>query len=183
MTVTEARVFELREVTQTAERVLRGVAVPYNTPAPIAGQYIETIAPGAFAKSIKEAAKGLPLFVSHKHDQWPVGRSVAWEDTPTELIGTWEFTTSAEADEARGMVLDGTVSGLSVGFQPLRSDWNPGSDTEPPSVVRREARLFETSITPIPQYAAAQIMLVRTAGIEMSRPHADQWRRWLEAQR
>jgi HK97 family phage prohead protease len=181
MHTTETRVFELREADLTGDRTMRGVAVPYGVDAPIAGQYLEQFTPGCFAKSIKEAARGLPLYAIHAHDRWPIGRSISWEDTPEALIGQWEFASSTEADEARGMVRDGLATGLSVGFVPIRSDWDPGSETAPPRVKRREGRLFETSITPIPTFAAAQILHVRTAGVQPSTPHVDQWRRWFTA--
>ena len=178
----ERRVYalEVRDV-EVDRRTMTGLAAPYNTPTPIGSQYIEVLAPGVFKKSIREAAKGLPLLAFHNNESWPVGKSVGWEETERGLVGTWEFAHTDEADKAYEMARDGFATGLSVGFQPIQSDVDPGSDTRPATVTRREARLFETSIVATPAYAEAQIMLVRTAGLKVARPHLDRWRAWQQA--
>lgn len=175
----ESRLFpiELRDV-DDARRIMRGVAAPYNQPTPIAGQYIEVLAPGLFAKSIRESAANLPLLTFHDQRAWPVGKATGWEETPDALIGTWQFANTEEGVKAWGMARDGFMSGLSVGFQPIKSDVSPGGDTIPPTVTRREARMFETSMVPAPAYVGAQVLMVRTAGVRRNTPHLDAWRRW-----
>lgn len=166
---------EVREA-EKERRTVTGLAVPYNEATPIGGAYVEVMAPGCFRKSIQEAARGLPLMAIHSRDKWPVGKSVAWEETPSGLIGTWEFASTREADEAYSMVSDGFVTGLSVGFMPIQSDVN--FDNDVPMVTRREARMLETSLVPSPQYASAQITLVRTAGVQRPKPpRLEEWKR------
>jgi HK97 family phage prohead protease len=168
---------ELRDA-EVDKRTMTGLAAPYGVETPIGGQYVEVLAPGVFKKSIREAAKGLPLLAFHNSQTWPVGKSVEWRETDAGLEGTWEFATTDEATKTYEMARDGFITGLSVGFQPIDSHVEPGNDTTPTTVYRREARLFEVSVVPTPAYASAQIMLVRTAGPKIARPHADRWKRW-----
>lgn len=183
----ERRVYHLdaqvRDVDEdgAARRLMVGVAAPYNEQTPIRGEYVEVLTPGVFKKSIREAAKGLPLHMFHDHSTFPVGKSVGWEERDQGLVGTWEFLPAGVdemADKAYRMALEGFITGLSVGFQPIRSKVDPGTDTRPPVVYRQEARMFETSMVTAPAYAGAQIMLVRTAGLKANRPHLDRWKQW-----
>lgn len=160
----EQRVYstELREV-DTEDRTMTGVAAPYGETVPIGSRFLETLAPGCFAKSIKEAARGLPLMAMHKGSEWPVGRSIAWEETPTGLVGTWRFDSRAEAREVHRLAKEGMVSGLSVSFQSLDDE-----EDERDGVVhftRRAARLLEVSLVPMPAYPSAQITHVRSATV------------------
>lgn len=175
----ESRVvpIELRDV-DDKRRQIAGVAAPYNTPTPVNGQYIEILAPGVFKKSISEAAKPLPLLAFHDSEKWPVGKALSWEETERGLLGVWQLTDDDEGRRAWDMCNGEFVSGLSVGFQPIRSDVDPGDETTPPTVTRREARLYETSLVATPAYAAAQITLVRTAGVRRNTPRLDAWRQW-----
>lgn len=175
----EARVYpiEVRDVDDAA-KVMRGVAAPYNEPTPIKGLYLEVLAPGVFAKSIREAAKNLPLLSFHDHGSWPVGKALRWEESPAGLIGEWQFAPTEEGEKAWELAREGFVSGLSVGFQPIDSHTEPGTDTRPVTITRKVARLYETSMVTAPAYAGAQILMVRTAGPKRSHPHADMWREW-----
>lgn len=186
----ERRVFhldaELRAVSDGDQRrMMMGLAAPYGQETPIGNMYIESFAPGVFKKSIREAAKGLPLHMFHDSATFPVGKSVGWEETERGLVGTWEFLPAGVdemADKAYRMAQEGFITGLSVGFQPIRSDIDPGSDTRPPKVVRLEARMYETSMVTAPAYAGAQVMLVRTAGLVTPKPHLAKWKQWREEQ-
>ena len=182
----ERRVYDLaaqiRDVDDAGKRVLVGMAAPYDEEAAIGNLYIEVLAPGVFKRSIKhlsDGGKSLPLHMFHDTKTWPVGKSTDWEDTQRGLIGTWEFAVNDEVSErAWQMARDDFINGLSVGFQPIRSDIRPGSDTRPPYVVRQEARLFETSLVSAGAYPSAQVMLVRTAGLTVPKPHVERWRQW-----
>jgi HK97 family phage prohead protease len=186
----ERRVFHLDTLEARAvdddsgRRLITGLAAPYNVETPIGGVYLEVLAPGVFKRSIKNMAasgKAMPLHMFHDTKTWPVGKAVGWEDTERGLVGTWEIIPEGVdevADKAYRMAQDDFINGLSVGFQPIRSDIDPGTDTRPPRVTRLEARMFETSMVSAPAYAGAQITLVRTAGLKVNRPHLDRWRDW-----
>lgn len=180
-TFDERRVYalELRDI-EVEKRTMVGLAAPYNEETAIGGLYIEVLAPGVFKKSIQEAARGLPLLAFHDKQSWPVGKSIGWEETERGLVGMWEFANTDEANRTYDLARDDFLTGLSVGFQPIKSDIDPGTDTRPPRVTRKEARLFETSVVPTPQYASAQISLVRTAGIVKAKPNLDRWKQWYQ---
>lgn len=179
----ERRVFglQLRDA-EVDKRTMTGLAAPYNEEVPIGGQYLETLAPGCFKRSVfGNKGQNLPLLTFHDSQQYPVGKAIRWDDTEQGLVGTWEFSNEEEADKAYRLARDGFIQGLSIGFQPLDSDVIPGSDTEPIRVIRKEARLHEVSLVSSPAYPSAQIMMVRTAGPQIARPHADRWRQWAAA--
>lgn len=185
---------ELREV-QAGGRWLEGRAVPYGTPCSV-GWFVEVMSPGVFAKSIREAANGLPLLMFHNAQTWPVGRSERWTETDAGLDGVWRMDTSEEATRAAQLAADGMLTGMSVGFVPIRSEWSMISDEEwdpdlgpdhMDSVTRLEARLLEVSLTPTPAYSAAQVSLVRSREanqhgrtVDGVSREVEAWRRWLE---
>lgn len=150
---------------------LDGLAVPYNEWANI-GWYAEQIAPGAFDRSITQAARGLPLLLWHDSQTWPIGAAVDWKSTRAGLSGSWQLDESEEAQRGAQLARDGMLTGLSVGFVPIQSAWDYVSDTEwnPDAgvehmdrVTRTEARLVEVSLTPTPAFAGAGVTLVRSS--------------------
>lgn len=173
--IPEVRTFsalDLREADSTADgRFLEGLAVPYGVPTNV-GWYYETHQKGEFAKSIKEAARGLPLLLFHNQGSWPVGVSAEWRDEDDGLHGVWRMDDSDDARRAVGLAQKGVLIGLSIGFQPIRSEWTfVDEDSWDPNggpdgmdrVTRLESRLFEVSLTPTPAFAGAQVQLVRSA--------------------
>lgn len=175
---------ELRAADADNGPVIEGLLVPYNTPTVIAGAFRETISRGCFAKSIKEAARALPLLVQHKHDELPIGSSVAWEDREDGLWGRWAVADTKEARDVHGLIRDGHLNSLSVGFSPIKSDWEFHEPPELDSVVRREARLLEASVVSVGAYPEAAITLVRTGeGRPNTRTRYDAWKKYLDALR
>lgn len=172
--------FEFRAAAEG--RTMIGLVCPYDTISDI-GPFTETLKPGVFAKSIREAARNLPLHVMHKHDEIPVGMATRWEEAPEGLLGEFRFDTRADAREAARLAEEGYLSALSVGFQPITgmTDWDT-SGTKP-HAVRREARMLETSLCSVPALDGSRVLAVRSAGI----PEAPETRvapkpRLLEAQ-
>lgn len=162
--------FEFREVDGTESgSFLEGTAVPYNTWANI-GWFMEQHAPGSFARSIKEAARGLPLLLFHNNQSFPIGVSHEWRDGDDRLGVVWKIDTSDElAVEGARKARNGFLTGLSIGFAPIRSDWEyvRAEDWDPDAgkvdrVTRQESRLLEVSLTPTPAFAGAQVQLVRS---------------------
>lgn len=168
-----------------------GRAVPYNEWANI-GWYAEQWAPGALAKSITESARDLPLLMFHNAQTWPIGAADDWDDTRNGLDGHWRLTESVEAQRAAELAAGGYLTGLSIGFVPIRADWVFADDWDPDRGIdymdrctREEARLVEVSMTPTPAYAGAMVDLVRSsdrpgrARKQGSREVAA-WRSWLD---
>lgn len=176
---------ELRASDEGPEKGFEGRVVPYNRFAPIGGRFEEAIAPRCFAKSIQEAAGNLPLMAKHDHQSWPIGRSVEWDDRPTELWARWTMADTDAARELHGLVTAGVVRGLSVGYLPMRDqeDWTMRQAPDLSQVVRRQARLVEVSVVPIPTWAEAVITVTRSSvavpGGRLT-PRLNAWQEWLE---
>jgi HK97 family phage prohead protease len=157
----EVRTFPI-EVRSAEGRTIEGKACPYGGRWDVGG-FDEQLAPGVFSKSIREAAIDLPLLRFHDHQSVPVGKAVAWREADDGLYGTWELDTREEAAEAARLAREGYLTGLSVGFAPIRSDWDESGERA--YVVRREARLLETSLVPVPAFPDARVIVVRSLGV------------------
>lgn len=182
---------EIRDVDVKAGYTrLKGRAVPYNEDADI-GWFLEQFAPGSLAKSIQEAARDLPLLLWHDNRSWPIGAADEWEDGKAGLDGIWRLDQSEPAQRAAQLVDDGMLTGMSIGFSPIRSQWTYVDDWNPDlgpghkdRVVRQEARLIETSLVPTGAYVGAQTSWVRTGERPIKRAQekreVDAWRAELE---
>jgi HK97 family phage prohead protease len=166
---------------------LRIRAVPYGVWTNRGWGSFLRISAGAPDKSIREAAKGLPLLLFHDHDSLPIGKSVAWTlDDPTALIGEWQIDLDDPvAVEAARKARDGYLTGASIGFQPIRStrvfndsdDWDDAVSRAEglEQVTHHELRLMEVSLTPTPQYADAGVLSLSAAPVDI--PDRDTIRR------
>ena len=178
---------EIRDVdTKAGFTRLKGRALPYSEDADI-GWFLGQFAPGSLAKSIQEAARDLPLLLWHDNRSWPIGAADEWEDGKAGLDGIWRLDQSEPAQRAAQLVDDGMLTGMSIGFQPIRSawtyveDWNPDlGPSHKDRVVRQEARLIETSLVPTGAYVGAQTSWVRTGERpikrESDRRALDEWK-------
>lgn len=184
-------VMQMRVVDGTEDgQYIEGRAVPYESWTDV-GWYMEKFIKGAFSKSIREAAKQLPLLLWHDNRSFPVGVSEEWRDNDDGLDCVWRIDTSDElAVEAARKARDGYLTGLSVGFAPIMDlgkdgrDRNNIRDLDDNGVMwitRKQARLLEVSLTPTPAYAGAKVQLVRTRD-RQARPSIEvgAWRRYLE---
>jgi HK97 family phage prohead protease len=196
----EVRTFpalEFREVDGTESgRFLEGRAVPYNRWADI-GWFRERFVPGAFSKSIREAAKALPLLLWHDNRSFPIGVTHEWRDNDAGLDVVWRLDVEdPRAVEAARKAREGMLTGLSIGFAPIEKrgknargelvDLNNEvelDDLGVMSITRREARLLEVSMTPTPAYAGAKVSLVRSrapqSGQRRRSAEVEAWRRYL----
>jgi HK97 family phage prohead protease len=168
----EARVFtpELREVETTLSlSMMRGLAVPYLEWANI-GWFMESFDPGSFAKSIREAAADLPLNLFHENRSFPIGAADEWEEESSGLYGIWRLDDSTEAQRAARLAEKRMLTGMSIEFQPIRSEWTEAREFNPDlgpdymdKVLRKEARLGAVALVQTPAYKSAGVQLVRSA--------------------
>lgn len=167
-----------------------GRAVPYGVTADTGLWFTERFMPGVFAKSIAEAARALPLLREHNADALALGKAISWDDRPDGLYGTWVLDSRKEAKEVWRLVDEGYMRGLSVGFQPIRSEWSSTGvdDAGMPweHVDRLEARLLETSLCNQPVFEGATVLETRTLATRSggspqrrATPRADAARAWL----
>ncbi|MFM2437359.1 MAG: hypothetical protein RLZ55_168 [Actinomycetota bacterium] len=172
-------------VVDTEARTVTGKAAPYDTWTPIGGSYFESLAPSVFEKSIKERGDRVPLMLHHQHRAMPIGKAVEWDSQPDGVYATWEIAPTDDADEAYRMMRDGFLTGLSVGFRPVKNDIDTSGEVM--KVRRVEAVLLEVSAVSIAAYEDATITLVRSRGqsLERSKEHLNReaYKRWLESVR
>lgn len=162
--------FEIRDVdTKDGFTRLAGRAVPYDEQADI-GWFLEEHARGSFAKSIAEAARDLPLNLFHDNRTWPIGAADEWQDGRKALDAIWRLDHSEEAQRAAQLVDDRILTGLSIEFQPIRSDWQLAETFDPDRgpeykdrVVRLESRMIGTALVQTGAFVGAQTMWVRAA--------------------
>lgn len=200
----EVRTFptlEFRDVDATESgEFLEGRAVPYNRWADI-GWFRERFLPGSFTKSIREAARKLPLLLWHDNRTFPIGVSHEWRDNEAGLDVVWKLDTEdPRAVQAARQAREGMLTGLSIGFAPIEKlgknargetvDLNNVLDIDDMglmSITRKEARLLEVSLTPTPAYAGAQVSLVRSRSLHQGAASGrrrsaelDAWQRYLQ---
>jgi hypothetical protein len=187
---------DVREVQAVGRpyRYLEGRAVPYGVWADI-GPFLESHAPDSLKRSTVGAGRSLPLMLFHDRQSFPIGVSESWAHSDDGLDGVWKLNDSPDAQQAAGAAERGELTGLSIGFQPVRSSWEfVGWDDYDPDlgadhmdrVTRLESRLVEVSVTPTPAFVDAHVAQVRAVGDAQlqlrsrhlgSRPHRelDRW--------
>lgn len=116
--------FEHRFAEFRAEgRTLRGVVVPYGTPARI-GTFTERFEPGAFGN-----VRDLDVILNVQHERRrPLARTggggLVLADGPEALRMTARLPETRDADDALALVKSGVLRGLSVEFRSLRDSWS-----------------------------------------------------------
>ena len=168
-------------------KFLEGRAVPYDTWTDVGGWFLEQFQGGAFERSTKGGGKGAPLLLFHDNRSFPIGHAERWSHADGGMDGVWRLNASPEAQRAATAAEAGDLTGLSVGFQPIRFDYAEADDWAPnlgPDHMDRlthfESRLHEVSVTPTPAYADAGVTLVRTTVRRHHELAVDHWRHELE---
>lgn len=154
---------EVRAVETGSTRKFTGRAVPYGSPALIAGRFEEIISPGTFTKSLSESAAKLPLLLAHEMRDLPLGHLEEWDDRDDGLYGTWRMSDGEHATNAWTSVREGSLSGLSIHFRPITDDWVYREAPEFSTVTRREAALREISLCAVSTWPEARVLQTRTA--------------------
>ena len=138
---------------------VRGIVAPYNSPTDIGGEYVETLAPGVFKRSIQHRGDRVGLKEQHGRDRFDIGQSSSWEDTNDGLVGTFRLASTDRAREALTLIREGFLDGLSVGFVPVENRVsNEGGRRH---VERVEAKLDHVGLVHSPAYEAARVLEAR----------------------
>lgn len=108
---------------------------------------------------------GAPMLLDHRNSTDSLAGVVEGvEIGPKGLLATVRFATSARGDEALGLVADGVLTGVSVGYRVDEYRLEPGS--EPPVFTAMKWAPLELSLTPIPADDGARF---RAAGLPLAR--------------
>ena len=137
---------------------LVGIVAPWHSTYDT-GRYIEKFGQSVFDKSIAERGDRIPLLEAHNRDRNPIGMAVKWEKTNHGLVADFRLARTARGEEARTLALDGMVTGLSVGFHPIRNKTTTVEGRQ--QIERLEARLDHVGFVTAPAYAEAQVVAVR----------------------
>jgi len=172
-------------------RVIEGMAVRYGVGTRLTPWSTERIVAGAFRKSVTEAARALPLLLHHDSGGWPIGVARGWEHRDVGLFGAWEMDDAERAADAIRLAEKGFLTGLSVGFMPIREEVTELDPRENDGAEVRfdvlEARLVEVSLVATPAYADAGVVAVRSTGRAQNRarprPRLAAARSWLTTAR
>lgn len=156
-------------------RTVSAYAAVFNTPAEVQdqdGHYHETIAPGAFDKTIRENQGRIGVFYNHGKTLYgtPSERGSLPLGTPEEiradergLFTVTRYNRTPLADEVLEAIRNGDIRGQSFSgrFMPGRSQRTRGGNGELDTIVRSEIALREYGPTPMPAYKEAAILGVR----------------------
>ena len=145
----ERREFAFRATEVTTDgNLIRGIAVPYNTPVRIrdwAGEYEEQFAPGSVDDD------GALAFWRH-YD--PIGRLESGEELPEGRAVELRISDTALGRDALTLARDGAVTQLSVGFE-LGGDYEVEErEDDVPLITRTRVKVREVSLVPFGAYGA-----------------------------
>ncbi|NGO63948.1 HK97 family phage prohead protease [Rhizobium daejeonense] len=132
------------------KRTLTGYAVVWNSDTTIGDYFIERIAPGAFAKSVRADVLAL---VNHDWGR-VVGRTKSGTLRLVEddrgLKVEIDVPNTTDGNDLWELVERGDISGMSFGFRATKQEWDDTGEIPKRTII--EAELFEVTATPIPAY-------------------------------
>ena len=136
-------------------------------------------------RSTKGAGKQLPLLLFHDNRKWPVGHAERWAHDGGGLAGVWRLNDTQDAQTAAQLAEAGDLRGMSIGFQPIQSQWDPKSqqDWNPDLGPDHKDRVDPARVAAARGVADAdagvrltpQVGLVRTAYTRDGRAEIDAW--------
>jgi HK97 family phage prohead protease len=152
---------ESKAVTDTGDGEITGLAAVYGN----VDLQDDMFEPGAFAKSASDWSRAktrLPLLDWHgKSIDGIIGSVTQLKSVPEGLWFRAGFTKDARGQRARQLARDGHLSGVSVGWLPVRQPQIKAIDGKAVQVIG-EAKVHEISLTPIPANPLAQLVSVKS---------------------
>lgn len=157
-----------------------GHAAVFNSPTQIGGKrwgWREQIAPGAFAKTIKEA--DVRFLINHNPDL-VLARTVAdtlrLSEDDTGLLTDADLARTTYGEDLAISLERGDVTQMSFAFQVVKEEWEEAAEDELPLRTLKELRLFDVSSVTYPAYedtdgglrAAAIDVLARSMNLTTS---------------
>lgn len=116
----------------------------------------DVVLPDAFTSSLKAFLDNGPIYWNHAemHDPLakPIGRAIDAKIARDGLYMKAKWARTPEAEEVRGLVSDGIVKSLSIGFRPRESRKGEGGAN-----VITDLELLEVSVVAIPANPSAVI--------------------------
>lgn len=142
-------------------RTITGIAVPFDEPTPIremGREFVEVFRRGSFTQTINGGVERVKLLLSHDRHTLAVGKAVGLREDPAGLVGEFRVSDTADGRDALTLVRDGVIDAFSIGFVPVRDQWN----ADETFVERLEVKLSEVSLVNFPAFDGARITGVRS---------------------
>lgn len=156
---------------------LSGYAAVFNADTVIdswEGRFVERIAPGAFAKTLKERGDRVKVLFNHGFDpsigDKPLGKPRTMREDKTGLYVEVPLDATSYNRDIVASLRSGALDGQSFRFSVTREDWtDPDKEGDLPTRTLSEVKLYEFGPVTFPAYAAT------TAGVR-ARPAYEAWR-------
>ena len=120
----------------------------------------DRLLPGCLSKSLASRSAPLPMLLHHDLKR-PIGAWKQWEERSEGLYVKGSLSLSTrDGQEAHALAKDGALTGLSIGWQPVRGD------VDQKTGVRQvtEALLFEGSLVTVPMHDRARVTSIKSIG-------------------
>lgn len=152
------RPLELRAADGDAGRTAAGYAVLFDAETNIGGWMIESFAPGAFTKSLRE----LDVVALNGHESTRVvGRvssgTLSLREDATGLAFENDLPDTTDGRDLAVLIERGDVAGMSFAFIATREEWDQTS--EPMRRTIFEAQLIEVTYTAFPAYPDTSVAM------------------------
>ena len=141
------REFQVR-LSDTEERTIVGLAVPYGQEIELTGNTKERFEAGAI-----QSIEDVKLFYGHEE---PIGKVLEGRDTEEGFEIMARISDTVRGNEVYTLLQDGVLNRFSVGFFPVK-DRKEGQ-----TIVRELVDLKEVSVVPFPAFEGAKITEVRS---------------------
>lgn len=140
------RSFEIR-ATDSEQRTVEGVAVPFNETIDIGGGWSER-----FEKGAVDTNADVKLFRDHKEI---IGKVTEMEESDDGLLIRAKISDTSLGNETLELVKDGAIRSFSVGFIPVVDE------KKDKTIIRKKVDLKEVSLVAFPAYDNAAVLAVR----------------------
>jgi HK97 family phage prohead protease len=118
----------------------------------------DTLLPGCLTKSLATRTTPLPMLLFHDMAR-PIGAWKEWEERADGLHVKGSLTLSTrDAQEAHALAKDGALTGLSIGWRPVRGE----VDQKTGKRVITEAKLFEGSLVTVPAHGRTRVTAIKS---------------------
>lgn len=150
--------------------ILIGYASTFGGPPDLGG---DIVAKGAFLKTIAERvpAARVPLTDGHQYDgQHIIGLILEAREDDHGLLIKARFSKVDDAQKIKTKVLEGSISGLSIGWWPIEVDFarweGPGEWKGEVIRILKEVRLDEVALTALPMNENCRVLMVKSLAFQ-----------------
>lgn len=139
------------------ENSFRGMATVFNG---VIDAYIPTmIHKGAFTKTLQESARGIKLLWQHDIEE-PIGLPTFLGEVDTGLALQGKISLTGRGRDALQLMRDKVLDAVSIGFDPIKEEWQFDEHGTPTMRHIKELRLWEISLVTFGADPQARIMEV-----------------------